>query len=96
MTTYSIDDQHGTNICGGIQIRRKALEAAQHSANMLVAEVRQADGTMRRIYAQDATHAERARMLLASGLVRGETWPDLLAQIDGVDGIRVHVEDIAE
>ena len=32
-THYSIDDQHGTNICGGIRLEHKAREIAQGYAN---------------------------------------------------------------
>lgn len=39
MATYSIDDQHGTNICGGIQLEHRAREIAQKYANDLGAPV---------------------------------------------------------
>lgn len=38
MATYSIDDQHGTNICGGLE-ERIALRVAQEYANDLGAPV---------------------------------------------------------
>lgn len=37
---YSIDDQHGTNICGGIELEHKARETAQRYANDLKEPVR--------------------------------------------------------
>jgi hypothetical protein len=37
-THYSIDDQHGTNICGGLDARR-AQQVAQTEANRLGAPV---------------------------------------------------------
>lgn len=37
---YSIDDEHGTNICGGIQLEHKARETAQEYADDLNAPVR--------------------------------------------------------
>ncbi len=36
---YSIDDQNGTNICGGIQLEHQARETAQEYANDLGAPV---------------------------------------------------------
>lgn len=38
MAQYSIDDQHGTNICGGLDARR-ALRVAQEYADDLGAPV---------------------------------------------------------
>lgn len=38
MTSYSIDDQHGTNICGGLEERR-AQRVAQEYADELGAPV---------------------------------------------------------
>lgn len=38
MTQYAIDDQHGTNICGGLDERR-ALDTAQEYADELGAPV---------------------------------------------------------
>lgn len=38
-THYSIDDQHGTNLCGGIQLEHKARKTAQEYADKLGAPV---------------------------------------------------------
>lgn len=50
MTYYNIDDQHGNNICGGIQLEHKARECAQRYADDLGAPVL--------LYSNDQTDGE--------------------------------------